>query len=159
MNVWNLVTVIVLLNVTCAHAHDRRVAKVGHATYELKVTDEPEKLRFSLVLTSKDKRDICIERASWPDDKGATQTGPYVYSLRTERGTIFPHAPTVEADCWGPACLTRILPGRSLRGFIAYSEFDDPLRVKSLTKRELRVNIIPSVCESEPTRREKRRTK
>lgn len=146
MNVCNFITAITLVTLTCACAQDRRTHDFGYAKYELTVKDEPERLRFSLVLTSKDNRDICIERAGWPDSEGRTQTGSDVYSLRTERGTVFPHAPTIEIDCWGSTCMTRIRPGGSLRGFIAYSEFDEPTRIRALRKRELHVDIVPSIC-------------
>jgi hypothetical protein len=129
---------------------DCEIQETPPAKYELQVIDEPEKLRFSLVLTSKDERDICIDGSSWPDEKGKTETGSYVYSLRTERGTMFPHEPTVYIDCFdSPECSTRVRHGESLRGFIAYSEFGDPNQIRAMHKRELRIDIIPSVCGSD----------
>jgi hypothetical protein len=129
-------------------SQDARPQEFGHAKYELKVRDEPERLRFLIILVSKDTRDICIDRSGWPDSNGKTQTGSDVYSLRTERGTVFPHAPTIEIDCWGTDCMERVRPGESLEGVIAYSEFDEPAGIRSLRKRELHVNIVPSVCEA-----------
>jgi hypothetical protein len=114
------------------------------ARYELQITDEPDKHRFVLVLASLDRRDLCIGWGVWPDAQGKTQTGKYVYSIVTERETLFPHDPTIEVDCFD--CETRIKPGESLKGVIAYSEFGDPEMIRSRSKRALKADIVPQVC-------------
>ncbi len=131
---------------TCGQ--DRRSQDCDRPKYKLEIVDQPEKLRFRLILTSTDNRDICIHFGIWPDSEGRTETGPDVYSIRTDEGIIYPHPPTVEIDCWDADCVTRVGPGESLNGFIAYSEFGDPSKIRSLRKRELRAHIVPSVCES-----------
>jgi hypothetical protein len=118
------------------------------ARYKLEITDEPGKLRFSLLLRSLDQRDLCIGWDVWPDAQGKTQTGKYVYSIVTEAATLFPHDPTVEIDCFD--CKpTRIKPHESLNGFLEYSEFGDPQMIRSLSKRALKVDIKPQVCDLE----------
>ena len=149
------IAAVASLSLGYACAHDRARSDVPR--YELQVVDEPERRRFLLVLSSRDKRDICVERGTWPDAKGRTETGRFVYSLRTERGTIFPHEPTVEIDCFdSPECSIRIRPGESLNGFIAYSEFGDPSKIRSLRKRELRADVVPSVCDINKTGNDKK---
>ena len=148
MNICAVVSAVVSLAVFSACAPERPAPGFGDAQYELKVFDRPAEARFSLILSSKDNRDICVSTTVWPDRDGGTQTGRDVYSLETDRGTMFPHPPTMFADCWGAGCETRLRPGESIEGFIAYSEFGDPADIKALRKRELHVDIVPAVCES-----------
>jgi hypothetical protein len=137
-----------------AAGQPKQSADSAVARYKLEITDEPDKLRFALLLVSLDKRDICIDPSAWPDAQGKTQTGRDVYSMVTERETLFPHEPTVYIDCFD--CETRIKRGKPLKGFIAYSEFDDPHMIRSRSKRALKVDIVPQVCEQQKRRREKR---
>lgn len=147
MNISILVRTTALLTLLYAWAYGSSPRTPGGAKYALEVSDQQEKARFLLILTSKDKRTICISRVAWPDREGATQTGRFVYSLQTEKGIIFPHAPKVESDCWGADCEIRIPPGGSIAGFISYSEFGSPVDIARLRKRELHVDIVPSLCE------------
>jgi hypothetical protein len=138
------VAIFPLAAAVIAAGQPKQSADSSVAHYKLEITDEPDKLRFALLLVSLDKRDICIDPSAWPDAQGKTQTGKYVYSIVTERETLFPHDPTIEADCFG--CETRIKPGESLKGFIHYSEFGDAQIIRSRSKRALKVDIVPAVC-------------
>jgi len=128
-----------------AAGEPKQPADCAVARYKLEITDEPAKLRFSLLLVSLDRREICIDPSAWPDAQGKTQTGRDVYSIVTEQETLFPHEPTVYIDCFD--CETRIRPGESLNGFIEYSEFGDAQMIRSRSKRALKVDIVPQVCD------------
>src|ERR1044071_1945958 len=105
--------------------------------FRLVVTDEPEKLRFSLILVSEDQRDICVDQSAWPDRDGKIETGgDGLFSIVTERETFKLHEPRLYADCWdGPECFIHVRPGDLLRGFILYSEFGDLKLIGSRAKR------------------------
>ncbi len=120
--------------------------------FRLQVTDEPENLRFLVVLVSEDRRDVCLEHGAWPDRDGKIETGgDGLFSVITERETFKLHEPRLYADCWGdPECFIHVKPGKSLKGFILYSEFGDPQTIRSRAKRVLKSEIVPSICDWKP---------
>ena len=143
--------------VVCAGETPEQSKPAWEGKFRLQVTDEPANLRFSLVLVSEDRRDLCLEHGAWPDRDGKIETGgDGLFSVLTERETLKLHAPRLYADCWdSPECFIHIKPGESLKAFILYSEFGDPDMIRSRGKRVLKSEVVPSICDWKPD--EKRR--
>jgi hypothetical protein len=138
-------TTLWVLSMCSAYPSDSHSAP-SHPRVQLKIIDEPTERRFVLTLRSLEHKPVCLRYYQWPNSLGQVDDGPRRATLRSREGT-YPARDHNFGYSVGAGGTLRILPGSTLTGFVAYSEFGNPALVQKLTHRELHFNVIPHFCD------------
>jgi hypothetical protein len=117
--------------------------------YRLDITDRPAEKRFVLTLKSLDDRPLCIHVEKWPNRKGQVHFGRTWVKLESAEHTYAARDENFGycIDESGKPCLLKILPGATLKGFVGYEQFGDPIVIANLAHRKLHFLVSPRVCE------------
>lgn len=134
---------LALLAAACASTS----APLTPDAYSLKVTDNPAKRRFDVVLQSHHDRALCVETYDWPTSEGALFVESSVVSLSTVGGLLAVNSTMRSVYCPGGCGETRIEPGETLAGHFAYAAFGDAERIAADSSRRLDYAISPHVCQ------------
>lgn len=116
--------------------------------FRLEIRDHPELARFDLILRSLDDRPFCIEFQQWPNELGQVDTGSQRAHLRSGKHV---YAARDENFGYCPACVIKLPPKSTLRGFIAYKEFGKPSTIAALPSRRLDFTVTPIACTTQDT--------
>lgn len=107
------------------------------------MTDSPEERRIEICFLNDASRTLCISEGDWP-----TPIGKLHYM--SERVALvvgderFPVEDFNTGYCDGE-CVIRVLPGKSITGFIPYADFNLPERLR-LASKKLEYPLNAFVC-------------
>ena len=139
-----------LAAIGCATIAARRETRAFAATdYKLIVQANDPERRFDLTFLSNTSRPICFSLEDWPNNLGESAGGGGRALLHTATGDM-PASDTNFGFCVGPACELHVQPKQSLKGYISYKEFGDPLRIASDASKRLEYRIKPYFCAGRP---------
>lgn len=110
--------------------------------FHLQIVDDPQNLRFLLLLESQSPIPLCLQKEGWPSDSGL----PYSVSaaqLRWDQGEIksIGHSAGI---CIGGCGSIEIPPYGRLHGYIDYSAFGNPEVIAKLLNRVVEYEVHPT---------------
>ena len=115
----------------------------------LEIVDEPDRLQFSILLTSSASKEICLSREGWPSRGGHTSYGTEA-RLVIDNGKRTIAAREVDFGyCPGGCGTFRLKEGETLEGHILYESFGDVDSIRASEDRRLEFKVTPYYCRSQ----------
>ena len=145
MNTQIFASLVALLSAIVLSACASSARNKAPPMYDLVIKDNVEQRRFELMLVSTDERSICFEVEKWPNKHGQVSGGSW-RAILISGEQKFSAPDTNFGFCPGGCGIIVVSPGETLRGFIPYSEFGDPVQIAQLQDRRLEYLIVPRIC-------------
>ncbi|WP_339863481.1 hypothetical protein [Paremcibacter congregatus] len=114
--------------------------------YALVINENYEAQRFILNLKALTDKNLCVSVDVWPNSIGQL-------SFATDRAYVligeekYPYLQDRNFGYCVGICHIKVLSGKSIKGFVTFSEFDDEAFLEEKAKRNLIYQVQPSFCD------------